>query len=105
MMRPGACRCSCKLLAAFNRDFAIPGSNPPSGLCRTCARSAVDWTPCMKGFLPRAGGVVLLLTAIVVTLFIGPRSVRAADTDLPVYLDDSTVVLKTQTVNRIQYLL
>src|SRR5712671_1027611 len=105
MMRPGACRCSCKLLAAFNLGFAIPGSNPPSGLWRTCARSAVDWTPCMKGFLTRAGGVVLLLTAIVATLFIGPRSMRAADTDLPVYLDDSTVVLKTQTVSRIQYLL
>lgn len=40
----------------------------------------------------------MLLAALAVTV------VRAADNDLPVYFDDSVLVLKTQTVNRVTYL-
>src|SRR5678816_4264759 len=46
----------------------------------------------------------LLLSVTIVVFTIRLLMVRAADNDLPIYFPDSALVLKTQTVNRVQYL-
>jgi N-acetylmuramoyl-L-alanine amidase len=45
-----------------------------------------------------------MLAAIVALVSLCPLIVNAADNDLPIYFADSALVVKTQTVNRIQYL-
>jgi N-acetylmuramoyl-L-alanine amidase len=46
----------------------------------------------------------LLLSVTIAVFTISLLMVRAADNDLPIYFPDSALVLKTQTVNRVQYL-
>jgi N-acetylmuramoyl-L-alanine amidase len=49
-------------------------------------------------------GIVMFLTAMAGLLLRAPRLIHAEETDFPVYFADSTLVLKTQIVNRIPYL-
>src|SRR5947207_895484 len=58
----------------------------------------------MKGYFTRTGWIVPLLAVMAGAVFLSPLLLRAADNDLPIYFEDSTLVLKTQTVNRIAYL-
>jgi len=58
----------------------------------------------MKGFFTTTAWIALLSTAIAAALFLQPRAMRAADSDFPIYIDDSTIVLKTQTVKGVLYL-
>ena len=46
----------------------------------------------------------MLLAGIAGTVLLSPLLMRGADNDLPIYFENSTLVLKTQTVNRISYL-
>jgi N-acetylmuramoyl-L-alanine amidase len=46
-----------------------------------------------------------VVSVALVALFLIPAILlHAADTDIPIYFEDSTLVLKTQTINRVQYL-
>jgi N-acetylmuramoyl-L-alanine amidase len=58
----------------------------------------------MKGSFTSGGWIALMLAATAAVFSLSSLTIRAADNDLPIYFPDSTLVLKTQTVNRIQYL-
>src|SRR5882672_4203845 len=58
----------------------------------------------MKGFFTSTAWIAVLLTGIAAAVFLQPQPVRAADTDFPIYIDDSTIVLKTQSIKGVVYL-
>src|SRR6185436_19715524 len=58
----------------------------------------------MPGSLKRTAWTIVLPAAIAGLIIFSAVMVRAADTDLPIYFEDSVLVLKTQTINRVQYL-
>lgn len=58
----------------------------------------------MKGPLTRTGFLVLILALMAGAGLLHPALLRAADNDLPIYFEDSVLVLKTQTINRVVYL-
>jgi N-acetylmuramoyl-L-alanine amidase len=58
----------------------------------------------MPGSLKRTTGMIMLPAAIVVAIMLPAVLLHAAETDLPIYFEDSVLILKTQTINRVQYL-
>src|SRR6185436_20730322 len=58
----------------------------------------------MPGSLKRTSSMIVLSMAIAAVIIFPAILLRAADTDLPVYFEDSVLILKTQTINRVQYL-
>lgn len=58
----------------------------------------------MPGSLKRTTWMIVIPAAIVAVIILPAVLLHAADTDLPVYFEDSVLILKTQTINRVQYL-
>src|SRR5690349_21577536 len=58
----------------------------------------------MKVVLATTAWIAVLSAGIAAALFLHVQEIHAADADFPVYLDDSTVLLKTQTVKGVLYL-
>src|ERR1044072_8332536 len=57
----------------------------------------------MRVYRTRTIWISSLLAAMAALIFLPVLWIQAADSDLPVYFEDSVLVLKTQTVNRVQY--
>jgi len=58
----------------------------------------------MKGIFTTTAWIAILSAGIAAVLFLQPKAASAADSDFPIFLDDSTIVLKTQTVKGVLYL-
>jgi len=58
----------------------------------------------MPGSLKRTSWMIVLPMAIAAVIIFPAVLLRAADTDLPIYFEDSVLILKTQIINRVQYL-
>jgi N-acetylmuramoyl-L-alanine amidase len=58
----------------------------------------------MKVLFTTTVWIAVLSAGITATLFLHAPAIRAADSDFPIYMDDSTILLKTQTVKGVLYL-
>ena len=58
----------------------------------------------MKLVLATTAWIAVLSAGMAAALFLHVPEIHAADSDFPVYLDDSTILLKTQTVKGVLYL-
>lgn len=58
----------------------------------------------MKVIFTTTAWIAILSAGIAATLFLYAPAIRAADSDFPIYMDDSTILLKTQTSKGVLYL-